>query len=255
MITDGVVFPSGPRLWLKADVGLYVTPNQWDDQSGLNNNFLSFGGSRNPTTGVGINGHTAVSFLNTNYQCFYSANPFSHIFPPSTENTFSYFAVFQYTGSNPLAAYFNTPIVIGDSLGGTGMYGIYAGTSSSPGPLAIWGYDGIAPGQGIQSLSNTSAAHYVSLIQNGVGTNSLALSVDGVAAGTADGADASSYYSSFSSTYQFVGTSNSAVISPLSAAFPSYWTGYIGEVIIWNRTLTALETAVVNLYLKNKWGF
>jgi len=55
-----------------------------------------------------------------------------------------------------------------------------------------------------------------------------------------------------------VPTSTSSSITQFSIGAPNAgrngWTGYIGEVIIFTKTLTAIEYANVENYLKTKWG-
>lgn len=53
--------------------------------------------------------------------------------------------------------------------------------------------------------------------------------------------------------YWFFGGDNRAAgVNPTFAA--TYMNGYIGEVLIWTRTLSAAEISTVELYLNTKWG-
>jgi hypothetical protein len=56
-----------------------------------------------------------------------------------------------------------------------------------------------------------------------------------------------------SNSYWFVGGNNRGSGAG-GATFSTYMVGYIGEVLIWTRTLTAAELAQVELYLNTKWN-
>lgn len=50
------------------------------------------------------------------------------------------------------------------------------------------------------------------------------------------------------------GSANTLNVASDDAGNANFLNGYIGELMIWTRTLTATEIAQVEAYLKNKWG-
>lgn len=113
---------------------------------------------------------------------------------------------------------------------------------------------GAASGVGTVSVTNnTTKFHIYGMIFNGGATgnaNRLAFRYDRTATtlnfgattvGTATSASAATFY--------FGGANRNG--SPLTGTFMD---GYIGEVLIWTRTLTTVEQSSVELYINTKWG-
>ena len=54
--------------------------------------------------------------------------------------------------------------------------------------------------------------------------------------------------------YWFLGRDNRGAVGGGNALASTYMDGYIGEVLIWTRTLSASEITSVEYYINQKWG-
>lgn len=233
---------SGMTLWLQGnDNATAGNDFSWPDHSGNGNPAWTGSGpvGQNPTPSSAINGQRSVSFVANSAQFAENApgDPSLGGLLGATGLNWSAFVVFNYTGTTAIGSYATTPGTLTDE---NLYWGILVGTPDSGTTITVWGYNYAAPNEGVTKTGLAAGPHIAAFIENGTGVNNLSLAIDGgtptLGTGTAVGGLADSQL------YVGHGDGN------------PFWQGAIGDVIVYDRTLSSAEQTTVVTYLGNKYG-
>jgi hypothetical protein len=220
-VSNGIV------MWLRADDGS-ASGQQWNDYSGNGANAVQATPSGQPATDA--------QGLNFNYGLVFNGSTSNLQIPNSgIVNTFP----FGNTDRTMIALGSKTGTAVGVSLG----YGVY--TTAAMSVLSVfnqqpyyWGYSadlpGTATGYPLSRPVILTGRHTAA-----TGTNSF-VDVNGV-----NNVSGNLTWNTYSTGTVSIGT---------SPGLNNYWNGPIGELIIYNRTLSATELQLVNSYLSIKYG-
>lgn len=236
--------PTGPTpgmtLWLNGRTGLTLGvgggSGSWLDQSGNHFDFAS--GSGAPAAGTGINGRATADFNEaSSWTLVNGIITWANII---TASAWTMFAVWKYTGTTALANFNNSPQILSseDTFFGPSD-GIMAGETG--GVVSASTYVSIG-GTGFEANATDVAAnpHY-STHQFSAGVLSTAV-------------DAGSFVTHVGIGAVTLDTSP-ILIGRNSISTNANWKGSIGEIIVYNRALSAGEIAQTQNFLKNVWGF
>jgi hypothetical protein len=234
---------NGLTFWVKADTGLLTVTNKWLDQSGNGFDLTGPGGSGNPTAGTLINGKATADFLTATPSYMTTT---AHDSDLVTTTAWSLFVVFKYTGTAGNTGVGLTPGIFIDNGSSSAAWGMWC--YDNAGTLTIVGQNSSINSTGAVVATGKVLAnpHIAAYIQNGVagGGNGLSLTIDADSPVTHDGAT----LSGLTTKTLCVGE---AFIPPIA----SYsFNGAIGEIICYNRAVTAGEQTQIYTYLKNKFG-
>lgn len=236
---------TGLTLWLDAQnaASIHLTSgkvSQWDDQSGHANNATEPTAAARPSPGTGINGHPTVDFLKANNTQMTLAVNWSSLV---TAAAWTIVAEWLYTGTDNVSGGDSRtmPSLITDGNGlpspavasGAGLNG--AGIVSAQG----FSFDGAGTNRVTSSTGSSTSPHSSTVQLDGAGHLTAAL----------DSAGANSVN---------VGTTvldaTPVLIGGNNQSTSGSWNGSIGEILVYNRALTAGEIAQVQSYLLAKWS-
>lgn len=223
---SGASIPSGAVLWLDAADASTITESsgsvsQWDDKSGNGNNVTQSTGSEQPTTGVSTsNGLNVLSFDGGD-----TLNLPSGLFDLGEDNS-TIFAVVQCADNTSQMMFFNLVETFTSRYTLWGEFSSQINFDHNAGSAAKGSVDRI--NTNVYTASRTGTAIVV-------GSNG----VDGTVSNTAT--DATNITSGTIGSYRGIS---------------AHLTGFIAEIIVYDRSLTAVEKDNVNNYLSSKWrGF
>jgi hypothetical protein len=210
-------------MWLDAADASTITVgtgvSQWRDKSAASNLWTQGVGNNQPATGTqSINGRNALVFdgANDTLQC---ADPF-------TAYPFSFFIVQRVVAYSNFAMHY--------AIGGSTNFNLRQ--FSTAGLLEVE-----APGGATRASSqtySTSAAELISIVyQPTAASSTLYRNNSPVAVSGA-------FFQPTVSGTHYIGTRNGSF--PLN--------GYVGEILVYSKTLSDLERASVSRYLGTKWG-
>lgn len=202
------------------------TVTNWSDQSGTGHNANQSGqNSIKPTWQQNIQGSLGALYFNGGQSL--NINPISYLQNLSGATVFVLAKPTTLSGTCPICS---------TDVGGFNI--AYNGTN--------WGVS-ISGGIGTSTLTaDTTKFRRFGLVFDGTQTgnaNRLKMFYDGIQETLNFGATTVGTATSGSSKYWYVGTDNT-----------NYFTGYIGMMFIWTRTLTQIEIIQVDTYLKNTWA-
>jgi hypothetical protein len=232
---------SGMTLWLNGRVGIVETDgnvSEWEDQSGGGNNYTGSGASQ-PTLGT-INSKTALEFTAANASNLVSTTGADIL----SAGAFTIFLVWQYTGNRVFSlpnASFTNPTIF------------YVGTAYLFSNAIDAGQDGsTAADVDVATTSKVSPATPSSVQAQGLIANPHQSyhAFDG----------ASTYVSIDEGTVASVGSSgtltdlSTSQIGGGPTSTDQRWQGTVGEIIVYDRTLTAPEIAQTQAFLKYQWS-
>ncbi len=218
---------SGLVEWLDASNAGSITSSgglvsQWNDLSGTGNNVTQASGSNQPTTGTttqnGLN--VIVNSATTGFDM-----PSGLYTIPAGDNTV--FVVYQSSDTTN-----NRNILSGTN--GTGRWRIAlnnGGAGNFIGTNSATGVNSTLTG------GNNTNVHVVELLRNGATATATLDSTVGTGAAATNTTPTALRLGSFATT------------------FTTGLTGWMAEVVIYNRALNSTEEAQVKTYLKTKWNF
>lgn len=219
---------SGCTLWLRADMGVTDAGggkcSAWADQSGNGRNFTQGIDANRPIiTASAINGRQALRFDSAASQRLSNGTALSSFI---TASAWTAFAVFNYTGASAVSpTSYSNPALIADSSSYCGLY-----NSTTRAVAYCW--DGAD--KSARPTITTSTNYYLTAQLSGGNI------VANVNAGS-NSTTASGNVSTLTGTMHLGGVS-------------VYHKGDIGEIIMYNRALSAGELTQVQAYLASYWG-
>jgi hypothetical protein len=212
----------GCLMWLDgADDSVFTyssgtSVSEWRDKSGNNNHVSNSNGTYQPSRNVTINSKSAVNFSDDSLQ---ATNVFS-----STATSYTKIAVVYQTSNT-------TGNVISSNTG----HAFYFGGSTQ---IRLY-HNGTFVTSSVSLANNTAGIISGTVQYNSSSSASGEVFVNGTSGGTGTTSTAS-----IGSTAVQIGSFNGA----------NYFTGYIAEVLVYDRVLSSDELTKVHNYLQNKWN-
>lgn len=207
--------------------------SQWIDKQGFGRNANQSAGTKQPLwQSAQQNGLGTLKFDGTND--FFSLNPIAWALSLSGQTTYIVFKALATTDQMYLSSTNTSGFAFYNNLG-------------------FWGAKTAGGAATSDAAISTTSYHYIGQIFDGTQTN--------VNVTTQNNLRLQVRFDGVQKTLTFsanVGTTTSGAANTLNVAADNAannnFNGYIGEMLIWTRTLTSTEISQVEAYIKNKWG-
>jgi len=212
----------GCLMWLDgADDSVFTyssgtSVSEWRDKSGNNNHVSNSNGTYQPSRNVTINSKSAVNFSDDSLQ---ATNVFS-----STATSYTKIAVVYQTSNTS-----------GNVISSNTGHAFYFGGSTQ---IRLY-HNGTFVTSSVTLANNTAGIISGTVQYNSSSSASGEVFVNGTSGGTGTTSNAT-----INSTTVQIGSFNGA----------NYYTGYIAEVLVYDRVLSSDELTKVHNYLQNKWN-